>query len=140
MTSTVVSPPPADLSLKNSGTPNPVVSGHHLTYTLKAANTGGQDATGVTVTDALPASAVFGSVSATQGNCTRTGSRPNKNKGGTVTCRLGTLAAGATATVTITVTPTTKGTLAAAATVTAGNINPPDSDDSATATVTVQGT
>jgi hypothetical protein len=62
-------------------------------------------ATGVTVTDPLPASAVFGSVSATQGTCTRTVTAPDKNKAGTVTCSLGTLPGGATATVTITFTP-----------------------------------
>jgi len=85
--------------------------GQLLTYTLQAANPGGQDATGVKVTDPLPASAVFGSVSASQGACTRTVSDPNRNKDGTVTCTLGTLPADATATVTITVTPTKPGTL-----------------------------
>ena len=61
---------------------------------------------------------------------------------GTVTCSIGDLAAGATATVTIVVTPTGKpGTLANTATVTATNVtDSPDSDDSATATVTVHGT
>jgi uncharacterized repeat protein (TIGR01451 family) len=108
----------------------------HLTYTLTAKNTGGQDATGVTVTDPLPASAVFGSMHTTQGTCTRTVTDPNKNKQGTVTCNLRTLPAGAT--VTITVTPTIKGTLGNTATVTVGNISK-DGDDSATATVTVHG-
>jgi uncharacterized repeat protein (TIGR01451 family) len=72
-----------------------VASGQHLTYTLKATNTGGQDATGVSVTDPLPASAVFGSVSSSQGICTRSTSGSNKNKEGTVTCSLGTLTSGA---------------------------------------------
>ena len=133
-------PAPADLSLTNAGAPNPAVSGQPLTYTLQAANTGGQDATAVTVNDPLPASAVFKSMSATQGSCTRTVSDPNKNKDGTVNCTLGILPGGGTATVTITVTPTKPGTLTAqAATVTAGNISPAGGDDSATATVTVQG-
>jgi uncharacterized repeat protein (TIGR01451 family) len=131
---------PADLALTNTGAPNPVTSGQHLTYTLTAANTGGSDATGVTVTDPLPASAVFGSMHTTQGTCTRTVTTPNKNKNGTVTCHLGTLPGGGTATVTITVTPTTKGTLANTATITAGNISPADGDDSATARVSVHGT
>ena len=34
MTATVVTAPPADLSLTNTGAPNPVTSGQHLTYTL----------------------------------------------------------------------------------------------------------
>ena len=116
--------------------PNPVTSGQPLTYTLTATNTGGQDATGITITDPLPATAVFGSMHTTQGACTRTVSNPNKNKTGTVICQLGTLPGGGTATVTITVTPTTKGALASTAT---SNITPADSDDSATATVTVHG-
>jgi uncharacterized repeat protein (TIGR01451 family) len=133
-------PSPADLSLANTPAPDPVVSGQPLTYTLTATNTGGKDATAVTVTDPLPASAVFGSMSATRGTCQRTVTAPNKNKDGTVTCHLGTLPGGATATVTITVTPTTKGTLTnpEPASVTATNVAA-DRDDSATATVTVHG-
>jgi len=133
-------PPAADLSLANTGSPKPVTSGQPLTYTLTATNTGAQPAAGVTVTDPLPANGVFGSMHTTQGTCTRTVSNPNKNKAGTVTCSLGTLPGGGTATVTITVTPTTKGTLANTAAVAASNITPADSDDSATATVSVHGT
>ena len=91
------------------------------------------------MTDPLSASAVFGSVSASQGSCTPTVSAPNKNKGGTVRCSLGPLAGGATAPVTITVTATPPGTLTAqAATVPANGVST-DPDDSATATVTVHG-
>ena len=134
--------PTADLSLTNSASPSPATSGQPLTYTVTAANTGGQAATGVTVTDPLPASAVFGSMSITQGGtCTRSISTPNKNKDGTVTCSIATLGGGVTATVTITVTPTKPGTLSDTATVTASNVSDsPDTDDSATATATVQGT
>lgn len=136
-----VPPAPADPSIANVGSPNPAVSGDQLTYTITATNTGGQDATQVTVTDPLPRSAHFDSMSTSQGSCTRTaGTRP-KTQGGTIACSIGTLAGGASATVTIVVTPTGKpGTLADTATVTASDITPPDSDDSATATVTVQGT
>ena len=139
MTATTVTDP-ADLALTTTGSPNPVASGQHLTYTITAANTGGQPDTGVTVTDPLPASAVFGAMHATQGSCTCAVTAPNKNKDGTVTCRLGTLPGSATATVTITVTPTIQGTLTTAAAVTASNISPADTDDTATATVTVHGT
>ena len=90
------------------------------------------------MTDPLSASAVFGSVSASQGSCTPTVSAPNKNKGGTVRCSLGPLAGGATATVTITVTATKPGTLTGTATVTANGVST-DTDDSATATLTVHG-
>jgi hypothetical protein len=52
---------------------------------------------------------------------------------------VGTLAAGASVTVTITVTATTPGTVSDAAKVTAGNVTA-DSDDTASASTTVQGT
>ena len=132
---TITAAPPADLAITNSGSPNPVVSGRQLTYTITAANTSGQTAANVTVTDPLPASAHFNSVSATQGTCTR----PNSSKGGTVTCSLGSLAASGSATITIVVTVTKPGTLSDTATVTAANVTP-DTDDSATATTTVTGT
>lgn len=91
--------PAADLALTNSGSPNPVLSGNKLTYTIIATDTGGLAATGVTVTDPLPGTAHFSSASATQGTCTG----PGASKGGTVTCSLGNLAGGASATATVTV-------------------------------------
>lgn len=127
---------PADLSITNVGSPNPVVSGRQLTYTIKATNTGGQTATSVKVADPLPASAHFNSVSTTHGTCTG----PATPKGGTVKCSVGSLGAGNSATITIVVTATTPGTLTNTASVTAPEITTPDSDDSATATTTVRGT
>src|SRR5690348_1175510 len=128
--------PPADLSLTNSGSPNPVASGQQLTYTITAINTGGQTATCVTVTDPLPDTVHFGSVSTTQGTCTHT-LGTSKTKDGAVTCSIGDLAAGGQAEVTIVVRTTRTGTLTDTATVTASNITPSDADDSATAIVTV---
>jgi uncharacterized repeat protein (TIGR01451 family) len=99
--------PSADLKITNSGAPNPVVSGQRLTYTITATNTGGQTATGVTVSDPLPESAHFNSVSTTQGSCTRTtGTTPKTH--GTVTCSVGSLAGDKSATITIVVTPTSR--------------------------------
>jgi uncharacterized repeat protein (TIGR01451 family) len=130
----------ADLSITKSGSPNPVVSGQQLTYTIKATNTGGLSATGVTVSDRLPASAHFDSVSTSQGSCTRSTSSTPKTKDGTVSCGVGALAGGASATITIVVTPTKPGTVTNTATVSATNVTPSDADDSATATTTVTGT
>jgi uncharacterized repeat protein (TIGR01451 family) len=127
-----------DLKLSDSA-PASAISGQPYSYTLTATNTGGQDATGVTVTDTLPASAHFDSAATTQGSCTRTPSGPPKTKGGTVSCTVSSLAAGASVTVTITVTPTTPGTVSDAASVTASNVTA-DSDDTASASTTVQGT
>jgi uncharacterized repeat protein (TIGR01451 family) len=130
---------PADLSITNSGAPNPVVSGQRLTYTITATNNGGQTATGVTVSDPLPADAHFNSVSTTQGSCTRSTSTTPKTQDGTVTCSVGSLTAGNSATITIVVTPTTPGTLTNTATVSGTGLTP-DADDSATAMSTVLGT
>jgi uncharacterized repeat protein (TIGR01451 family) len=129
---------PADLALTNTGSPNPVLSGQRLTYTIKATNTGGQTATDASVSDPLPACVVFRSMSTSQGSCQRTAGGKPKTKNGTVTCGVGDLAADASATVTIVVTPTTKGTLSDTATVTASNVIQ-DSYDSATATLIVKG-
>jgi uncharacterized repeat protein (TIGR01451 family) len=123
-----------DLSLSDSA-PATAVSGQPYAYTLQATNTGGSAATAVAVTDALPASAHFTSATASQGSCTR----PPASKGGTVSCTVGSLAAGASVTITITVTATKPGMVSDNAKVTAGNVTP-DSDDNASASTTVQGT
>ena len=128
-----------DLTITNLGEPDPVLSGHQLTYTITATNTGGQAASGVTVSNVLPASVHFDSMATTQGTCTRTTTSPPKTKGGTVSCTVGDLAVGASATVTIVVTATKPGTLSDTATVSATGTSP-DTDDSATATTTVTGT
>jgi uncharacterized repeat protein (TIGR01451 family) len=137
--SVVISYTAPDLAVINSDSPDPVVSGQRLTYTITASNTGGATATGVTARDQLPASVQFVSISTTQGTCTRTASGSPKTKNGTVTCSLGSLAAGDTATITIVVTATKPGTLTDTATASASNVSP-DPDDSATATTTVTGT
>jgi hypothetical protein len=93
----------------------------------------------VTVTDTLPASVHFNSASATQGSCSRTPGTSPKTKGGTVTCAVGSLAAGASVTVTINVTATTPGRVSDAATVAASNVAA-DNDDSGSVTTTVIGT
>ena len=45
----------ADLSVKKSGSPNPVETGEELTYTISVSNAGPSDAQDVTVTDTVPA-------------------------------------------------------------------------------------
>ena len=129
----------ADLSITNSGSPNPVTSGNRLTYALTVANGGPLDATGVTVTDPLPANVHFDSVSSTKGSCSRSTSKP-KTKNGTITCTLGNLASGGGAGITIVVTTTTPGTLANTASVRANESDPNALNNDATATTTVIGT
>jgi len=47
------------LSIAKADTPDPVQAGGLLTYTLVVHNTGSADATGVTITDTIPASTLF---------------------------------------------------------------------------------
>ena len=94
-----------------------------------ATNLGPSAATGVTVTDSLPASVTFVSATSTVGSC--------GHAAPTVTCALGSLANGAGATVTITVRPQIAGPLANAASVggTEGDPNPTNNTASVTTTV-----
>jgi len=93
-----------DVRISASDSPDPLVVGHPLTYTLNVTNTGPASATGVIVTNILPAGVIFGSASSSQGSCS--------NNSGIVRCNLGTLPSNAAATVTISVTPPQPGILA----------------------------
>ena len=93
----------ADLSITKSDSADPVEAGDSVTYTLGVHNGGPNDATGVTVTDALPAGVTYESATSSQGSCSETG--------GTVTCQLGALANGADATVDIMVATSSAGTI-----------------------------
>src|SRR4029077_16301693 len=88
--STTVQPPPsADLSLSKTDSPDPVTVGATLTYTLTVANQGPDDASGVSLSDPLPAGGGFLSASSSQGSCGEAAA--------VVTCDLGTIATGANA-------------------------------------------
>jgi uncharacterized repeat protein (TIGR01451 family) len=52
------------LAIAKSGSPDPVQAGGLLTYTILVENTGNADATGVTVTDTIPANTAFVSADA----------------------------------------------------------------------------
>ncbi|NYE35991.1 putative repeat protein (TIGR01451 family) [Nocardioides cavernae] len=86
----------ADVSLSKSVSPNPVVAGQQVTYTLTARNNGPSQATVVTVTDTVPAR--VGNVSATASG----GAVCAPTSGNTVSCTAGVLASGAAFTVTVT--------------------------------------
>ena len=58
-TPAVVGPAQAALALTKSATPNPVVAGQPLTYTLTVTNTGPSNAADVRLTDPLPAATLF---------------------------------------------------------------------------------
>ena len=86
----------SDLSITKIDSADPVADNSNFTYTLRVRNLGTNDASDVTVTDTLPTSVDFVSVTPTAGSCDRQGRK--------VTCELGQLNADATATVTIVVT------------------------------------
>ena len=115
----------ADLSLINTGSPDPAVADQELTYTLQVANSGPDDAVTVLVTDTLPASASFVSAVASQGSCS--------HSAGVVTCNLGALANSATATITIVVLPGTPGTVVNTAAVSSAVSDPDSSNNTDTA-------
>ncbi len=90
-----------DIAVTLNASPSPAAVNSNLTYTVTVMNAGPTSATGVTMTNVLPANVAFVSANSTQGTCQHTG--------GQVTCSVGTLANQATATITIVVTPTVAG-------------------------------
>ena len=63
----------ADLSVTKTGSPDPVIAGTDLTYTINVSNAGPSDAQGVTVTDDLSLGTSFVSATPSQGTCSGTG-------------------------------------------------------------------
>src|SRR4029077_14525592 len=86
VTTTVVSTPV--LTISKTDAPDPVNAGSNITYTISYSNTGTANATGVVISDTVPANTSF--VSATGGGT---------QAAGVVTWNIGNLAAGASASV-----------------------------------------
>jgi len=103
--------------------------GGNITYTIAVANNGPDTATGVTLTDRLPAGLNFVSASFNKGTCNQTS--------GTVTCALGTFASAENSVVTIITAATTAGVISNSATVRGNEADPTTGNNIATENTTV---
>jgi len=121
--------PEADLAITKTDTPDPVLQGQSLTYTIQATNNGPYSATGVSVVDALPTGLTFNSAASTQGSCSELT--------GTVTCTIGPIGIGASATITLVVTPTVNGLISNTVTVNGNEADPVSTNNTATQDTTV---
>ena len=114
--------PTADLTLNVTDNPDPAPLDGPLLYVLSISNGGPEAATGVTVTDTLPASVTLVSATSSQGSCTGTA---------VVTCNLDTILNGGTASVEILVTANATGLITNNASVTSNEVDPVPADNSA---------
>ncbi len=126
---TQVVQPSADLGVTIVDSPDPVGVGSTLTYTIAVTNRGPVAATGIKLTNTLPASATFVSASSTQGTFVSTG--------GTIIYSLGAITNGGGALVTIVVRPGSIGTITATSRVVANEADLIPANNVATATTTV---
>jgi uncharacterized repeat protein (TIGR01451 family) len=117
---------PADISVTKTVSPTSITPPGDLTYTVTVNNAGPNTATGVTVTDTLPAQLSFVSAVASQGVCTGVS---------TITCSLGSITMGGSATVTIVGHATSAGgAIVNTATATGSFTDPNPGDNTASAT------
>ncbi|HKQ51076.1 MAG TPA: endonuclease/exonuclease/phosphatase family protein [Pyrinomonadaceae bacterium] len=123
-----------DLSVQKTAAPNPIFVSQNVTYTMVVKNNSTVvGATGVVLTDSLPASMTFVSATTSQGTLVT----PPVGSSGIVTANLGSLGIGATATVTVTVTATATGVISNTATVTGNESDPLAANNTDSATTTV---
>jgi uncharacterized repeat protein (TIGR01451 family) len=104
---TVIAPPGADLEITKSDSPESIIAGGNLTYTVTVTNYGPQDATGVNVTDNLFPFVSVNSTSASKGSISVSRQNISGFPLDTVNWYVGDLAANASASLTI-VTTTNK--------------------------------
>ena len=112
-----------------SGTPSDILTGELVTYSIVVTNRGPANATGVTVTDSLPAGASYDSATTSQGSYV--------GSFGVVTFNLGSLAAGAGAQLTVVARATVAGNAFNSITLAAVQTDLDGSDNSASVTTLV---
>ena len=121
----VGAPGEADVEVEKSSPPISIVTGENVTYTIVVRNAGPATATGVTLTDTLPAGFTLVSATPSQGSCSDT------------ICSLGTLAPATSATVTLVATTSATGVFVNTATVVAAEPDPIPANNTATQPTTV---
>jgi len=123
-----------DLQVQKTASANPIFAGQNVTYTITVKNVSTPfTATGVALTDVLPASMNFVSATTSQGSLIT----PPVGSNGTVTANLGSIAPGVTATVTITVSSTSAGLVTNSATATSSEAESTPATNTGSAGVTV---
>lgn len=117
-----------NLSITKTGSSNPVAAGSGLNYLLTITNSGPSQASGVIVTDTLPAGVTFSTASPDCSN--------SSNK---VTCNLGSVSSGGaiTASINVIVASSTSGTLTNTATVTSSEPDSNAANNTVTTTTTI---
>ncbi|SEU22298.1 Ig-like domain-containing protein [Stigmatella erecta] len=129
-TTTITAASSADLQVSIGDSPDPVVAGGPLTYTVNVTNNGPNPASTVTATVNLPPGAVFVGATGTGWTCSEAG--------GVVTCTRPSLGTGAAPPITVNVTaPTTPGSITATSTVSTTTPDPVAGNNSASQSTTV---
>lgn len=126
----------AGLAIAKSATPS-ALAGGAISYAINVTNDGPSDAQSVVMTDALPSTVNFQSITAAGWSCTT----PAAGSSGTVTCNRATLAAAASAPITIqaTLAPSIPGAanIANTATIASATADPNNANNSASASTMV---
>lgn len=130
--------PTTDLSVTNSDSPDPVVAGNNITYTINVTNSAAADAINAVLTDAVPSNTTFVSFTAPAG---WTATTPAVGGTGDVTATNPSFPASGTAsfTLVVNVNSATAGgsTITDTATIAADNPDSNGADNTATATTSV---
>src|SRR5208337_1675732 len=141
----VASPSQSDVSIVKTAAPEPVTQGTNLTYTLIVSNNGPAVAQGVTVSDDIPSTTTYASVSAPPGTtCSTTAISVSTPYPSTlqVNCNVGSVSVGAQVVITINVAASTftgSGPLTTnTATVSSTTSDPNLSNNSSSAISTIQ--
>lgn len=126
----VAGPPvPVDLSVTQTDSADPSPAGARLTYSITITNNGSGLATGVLVTDTMPAGVQFISATSDKGSCTRSNN--------IITGRIYSLAAGASAKITVTVQPQTAQTITNVVNVRANEPDLQETDNTSSESTTI---